>query len=258
MASLEQSLLRKFLGRNFFIEHMGDRHHQDLNGAYYGPSIPPPRKVSHSHGRGGGGCCGCIGDCLGCCGCCILSVIFNIVITIAILLGIAALIIWLIFRPNAIKFHVADAKLTQFTLGADNNLRYNLDLNFTIRNPNRRIGVYYDQIEVRGYYGDQRFGNGNVAPFYQGHKNTTEVGSKLEGQGLVVLNGGDRKDLDEDLKSGIYRIDAKLRLRVRFKFGLIKSWRFKPKVRCDLKVPLGSSNVTSGFQFQRTKCDIDF
>ena len=84
------------------------------------------------------------------------------------------------------------------------------------------------------------------------------MGSKLEGQGLVVLNGGDRKDLDEDLKSGIYRIDAKLRLRVRFKFGLIKSWRFKPKVRCDLKVPLGSSNVTSGFQFQRTKCDIDF
>ncbi|CAN6810169.1 hypothetical protein YC2023_034107 [Brassica napus] len=235
---------------------MGDRQ-PHLNGAYYGPSIPPPTKTSHSHGRRGGGCC-CLGDCLGCCGCCILSVIFNILITLAIVVGIAALIIWLIFRPNAIKFHVTDAKLTQFTLGTDNNLRYNLDLNFTIRNPNRRIGVYYDQIEVRGYYGDQRFGVSNVSPFYQGHKNTTVVGTNIAGQSLVVLNGGDMRDMDEDVKSGIYRIDAKLRLKIRFKFGLIKSWKFKPKIRCDLKVPLSSSNTTSGFQFQRTKCDVDF
>ncbi|XP_010452556.1 PREDICTED: NDR1/HIN1-Like protein 3 [Camelina sativa] len=229
----------------------------DLNGAYYGPSIPPPKKVSHSHGRRGGGC-GCLGDCLGCCGCCILSVIFNILIAIAVLLGIAALIIWLIFRPNGIKFHVTDAKLTEFTLDpATNNIRYNLELNFTIRNPNRRIGVYYDQIEVRGLYGDQRFGSSNISPFYQGHKNTTVVGTKLGGQQLVLLDGEDRKDLDEDVNSKIYRIDTKLRLRVRFKFGLIKSWRFKPNIKCELKVPL-SNSTTSGFQFQRTKCDVDF
>ncbi|XP_010423355.1 PREDICTED: NDR1/HIN1-Like protein 3 [Camelina sativa] len=232
----------------------------DLNGAYYGPSIPPPKKVSHSHGRRGGSCgCGCLGDCLGCCGCCILSVIFNILIAIAVLLGIAALIIWLIFRPNGIKFHVTDAKLTEFTLDpATNNIRYNLDLNFTIRNPNRRIGVYYDQIEVRGLYGDQRFGSSNISPFYQGHKNTTVVGTKLGGQQLVLLDGEDRKDLDEDVNSKIYRIDTKLRLRVRFKFGLIKSWRFKPNIECELKVPLSNTNTTSGFQFQRTKCDVDF
>lgn len=72
-----------------------------------------------------------------------------------------------------------------------------------------------------------------------------------------MLSGGERKDLDEDLKSGIYRIDAKLRLRVRFKFGLIKSWRFKPKISCELKVPISNPNTTSGFQFQRTKCDVD-
>ncbi|KAL1196943.1 NDR1/HIN1-like protein 3 [Cardamine amara subsp. amara] len=234
---------------------MGDRQ-PHLNGAYYGPSIPPPTKSSHSHGRRGGGC-GCLGKCFGCCGCCILSVIFNILITLAVVIGIAALIIWLIFRPNAIKFHVTDAKLTQFSLDPNDNLQYNLDLNFTIRNPNRRIGVYYDQIEVRGYYGAQRFGVSNVPTFYQGHKNTTVVGTKLGGQGLVLLSRGERRDLDEDVKSQIYRIEAKLRLRVRFKFGLVKSWKFKPKIRCDLKVPL-SSNTTGGFQFQRTKCDVDF
>lgn len=84
------------------------------------------------------------------------------------------------------------------------------------------------------------------------------VGTKLSGQSLVVLDAGERKDLNEDLNSQIYRIDAKLRLKMRFKFGLIKSWRFRPKIKCELKVPLSSSNTTGGFQFQRTKCDVDF
>ncbi|XP_010543927.1 PREDICTED: NDR1/HIN1-Like protein 3-like, partial [Tarenaya hassleriana] len=199
-------------------------------------------------------CC----DCLSCCGCCILSVICNILIVLAVILGIAALIIWLIFRPNVVKFRVADANLTRFDLDpSDNNLHYNLALNFTIRNPNRRIGIYYDQFEVSGLYGDERFGSVYAPPFYQGHKNTTVVEAVLSGQNVVMLGHGAQRDLDEDQKSGVYRIDLKLRLRVRFKFGFLKLWRFKSKVKCGLKVPLSSSNSTSGFEFEETKCHFD-
>lgn len=111
---------------------------------------------------------------------------------------------------------------------------------------------------MSGYYGDQRFGSVNVSSFYQGHKNTTVVLTKIEGQNLVVLGDGARTDLKEDEKSGVYRIDAKLRLSVRFKFWVIKSWKLKPKIKCDdLKIPLGSSNSTGGFKFQPVKCDFD-
>ncbi|ESQ48879.1 hypothetical protein EUTSA_v10021416mg [Eutrema salsugineum] len=240
---------------------MGDRQPY-LNGGYYGPSIPPPAKTKRRYNTPGFGCCcfSCIGSCLRCCGCCILSLICNILIAVAVILGIAAFVLWLIFRPNAVKFYVTDANLNRFSLDSNNNsnLHYDLDLNFTIRNPNQRIGVYYDEIQVSGYYGDQRFGSVGISPFYQGHKNTTVIGTKIEGQNLMVLGDGARADVKEDEKAGVYRIDAKLRMSVRFKFWVIKLWKFKPKIKCDdLKIPLVSSNSSSGFKFQTIKCDFD-
>ncbi|CAN6894064.1 unnamed protein product [Brassica oleracea var. botrytis] len=237
-----------------------------LNGGYYGPPIPPPPPKPKHRYKTPGCCCfscigSCIGSCLRCCGCCILSLIWNILIAVAVILGITALILWLIFRPNAVKFYVADANLNRFSLDSSNNsnLHYDLDLNFTIRNPNQRLGIYYDVVQVSGYYGDQRFGSVEIAQFYQGHKNTTVVVTKMEGQNLVVLGDGARADLKEDDLTGVYRIDVRLVMSVRFKFWIIKSWKVKPKIRCDdLKIPLGSSNSTSGFKFQTMQCNFDF
>ncbi|GKV50596.1 hypothetical protein SLEP1_g57299 [Rubroshorea leprosula] len=110
--------------------------HSHLNGAYYGPAIPPARSY-HRHGHGSG--CGC---------CCLLSFLIKLIVTAVVILGLAALIFWLIFRPNIVKFHVTDASLTQFNLTSDNNLHYNLALNITVRNPNKKIGIYYDRIEA--------------------------------------------------------------------------------------------------------------
>ncbi|XP_030484105.2 NDR1/HIN1-like protein 3 [Cannabis sativa] len=233
---------------------MSDKAH--LNGAYYGPSIPPPSKPKRSFNRPGRGvsdfcCCGCI-----------FSLIFKLIFSIIITVGIAALIIWLIFRPNQIKFHVTDAKLTQFNLtdSTTNNLRYNLALNITIRNPNKRIGVYYDRIEARAFYEGQRFSSIQLEKFYQGHKNTSVLSPVFNSQNLIVLNAEELAEFNQEKSSGTYSIDVKLYLRVRFKFGVIKTWRFKPRIECDLKVPLsaadGKSTVGLG-AFQRTKCDLD-
>ncbi|KAL0857746.1 hypothetical protein Bca101_062900 [Brassica carinata] len=242
---------------------MGDKHQPHLNGAYYGPSVPPPSKPNRRYNKPPGCCCcfNCIGSCLRCCGCCILSLICNILIAVAVILAVTALLTWLIFRPNAVKFYLTDANLNRFSLDSNNNsnLHYNLDLNFTFRNPNQRLGVYYDAIRVSGYYGEQRFGYVDVSPFYQGHKNTTVVVTKVRGQNLVVLGDGAREDLKEDDKNGVYGIDVKLVMSVRFRFWVVKSWKFKPKIKCnDLKVPLVSSNSTSGFKFETMECDFDF
>ncbi|XVE75875.1 hypothetical protein DITRI_Ditri12bG0126800 [Diplodiscus trichospermus] len=215
-----------------------------LNGAYYGPSVPPATRNYHRPGRGSG--CGC--------GCCLLKLLFNIIITAVVIIGLAVLIFWLIFRPNRVKFHVTDVSLTEFNL-TNNTLHYNLAVNMTVRNPNKRIGIYYDRIEARAYYEDQRFDMQTLTPFYQGHKNTSFLNPVFSGQHLVTF-GGDQtnSEFNEDRTSGIYDIDVKLYLRIRFKVGKIKTGRFKPKISCDLKVPL---NATSG-AFKTTKCDLDF
>ncbi|KAF3598915.1 hypothetical protein F2Q69_00038725 [Brassica cretica] len=240
---------------------MGDKHQPYLN-AYYGPSVPPPLKPNRRYKPPGCCCCfNCIGSYLRCCGYCILSLICNILVAVAVILAVTALLIWLIFRPNAVKFYVTDASLNRFSLDSNNNskIHYDLDLNFTVRNPNQRLGVYYDAIQVSGYYGEQRFGYVDVSPFYQGHKNTTVVVTRVQGQNLVVLGDGARVDLKEDDKAGVYGIDVKLVMSVRFRFWVVKSWKFKPKIKCnDLKVPLVSSSSTSGFRFKTMECDFDF
>uniref|UniRef100_A0A5B6ZC98 Late embryogenesis abundant protein LEA-2 subgroup domain-containing protein n=1 Tax=Davidia involucrata TaxID=16924 RepID=A0A5B6ZC98_DAVIN len=232
---------------------MADAKQSHLNGAYYGPSIPPT-KTYHRPGRGGG-----LGSC--CCGClcsCIFNLIFQIVLTVVVILGIAIFVFWLIFRPNKVKFHVTDASLTEFNHSTTTNtLSYNLALNMTVRNPNKRIGIYYDRIEARAFYEGERFASTTLQPFYQRHKNTATLTPEFKGQNMVVLGNSELSSYNSEKISGTYSIDVKLYLRVRFKFGVIKTPKFKPKIECDLKVPLNSNGQPSG-SFETTKCGFDW
>lgn len=226
----------------------------ELNGAYYGPPIPPPPRSYNRPGkRGGGGCGCCLFDCL--CDC-IMSCICTILCTILVVVGLIVLVFWLIVRPHEVKFHASDASLTtfNFTQNNNNNLNYNLAVNFTVRNPNRRIGVYYDTIEANAIYAGQRFSTVQGPVFYQGHKNTTDFGPVIfRGQHVVVLGSGDRADYEQQTNDGVYDIQVKMHLRVRFKIGLFKTGTWKPKIKCDLKVPIQGQSA----QFERTKCDYD-
>lgn len=217
-----------------------------LNGAYYGPSIPPPQKTYHRPGRGGG--CGC------CCGC-IFSLICKLIVTVVVIVGIAALVFWLIVRPNKVKFHVTEATLTQFNY-TNNKLYYDLALNFTIRNPNKRLGIYFDTVEARALYEDARFDTENITPFYMGHKTTHEASTEFKGENLIALTSDQTSEYNKETTSGVYNIDVKLYLRIRFKLGVFKTGKFKPKINCDLKVPL--NNGTSSGQFETTQCSLDW
>ncbi|KAK7278726.1 hypothetical protein RJT34_23762 [Clitoria ternatea] len=217
-----------------------------LNGAYYGPSIPPPPKSHHRHSRGGG----CLTSCCGCIFNCILSIICKILTFILVLVAIAALLFWLIVRPNVLKVHVTNASLTQFNY-TDNTLFYNLAVNVTIRNPNRRVGIYYDVIEALALYDDARFGSQTLGPFFQHHKNTSELSTVFKGQHVMNLGAEQVKHLNEEKGSGFYSIDVKIYMKVRFKLGLFKSHSVKPKIRCELHVPVKSR----ADEFQVTRCD---
>ncbi|XVF55839.1 hypothetical protein PTKIN_Ptkin06aG0068900 [Pterospermum kingtungense] len=218
-----------------------------LNGAYYGPSVPPATRNYHRPGRGSD--CGC--------GCCILKLLFNIIITAVVIIGLAVLVFWLIFRPSKVKFHVTEVSLTEFNL-TNNTLHYNLAVNMTVRNSNKRIGIYYDRIEARAYYEDQRFATETLTPFYQGHKNTSFLNTVFKGQQLVVLGADETSDFNQDKTLGIYSIDVKLYLRIRFKLGRVKTGRFRPKISCDLKVPLTSTNGSVASFPENTRCGWDF
>lgn len=215
-----------------------------LNGAYYGPAIPPPAKSYHRPGRGGA--CGCL------CGC-LFSLIFKLILTVIIIIGIAVFLFWLIVRPNVVKFHVTEATLTQFNYAGNNTLHYDLALNVTVRNPNKRLGIYYDRIEARALYHDARFDSEYPTPFYQGHKTTNVLTPVFKGQQVVALDADQTEDFKKENATGVYEIDVKMYLRVRFKLGAFKTKTLKPKVTCELRVPLKGTNSA----FEPTKCDWD-
>ncbi|XP_075512948.1 NDR1/HIN1-like protein 3 [Primulina tabacum] len=240
---------------------MGETKQPHLNGAYYGPSIPPPSKSYHRPGRrgggGGGGCCCNPFTC--CCSCimnCICTCIFQIIITILIIVGIFVFICWLIFRPNTVKFYATDASLTEFNLNGT-TLHYNLALNLTIRNPNKRIGIYYDQIEARAFYQGQRFSTVELTPFYQDKKSTNSLNADFKGQNLVLLGSKETSNYNDDKESGAFGVDVKLYLRIRLKFWFVKSTKVKPKIDCDLRIPL-SSNGTASVSYESKRCDFDW
>ncbi|GAB4833266.1 hypothetical protein Ancab_031513 [Ancistrocladus abbreviatus] len=237
---------------------------------YYPPYPPPPvttrLRIFPVRTRGGTGCC-CL-DCLCDCGCCVLSCVLQIIFSILIFIGLIILVFWLIVHPHVLKFHTTDASLTQFSLSSNstansnNTLLFNLSLNFTVRNPNRHIGVYFDQIEINAYYHDQSFSTASLDPFYQGHKNKTDLGPVVfKGQSTLVVGSDLVSDYDGEKSNGVFEIDVTLHLKVRFKLGLFKTGRYKPKVECDLKIPLSGGNATSssssGQSFQATKCHYD-
>ncbi|KAL6138300.1 hypothetical protein ACLB2K_063583 [Fragaria x ananassa] len=219
-----------------------------LNGAYYGPSIPPKRDSYQSVGRGGGP--------LGCCCSCIFGLVFKLIFTAIVFMGLAFFVFWLIVKPNRVKFHVTDATLTQFNFSSDSNLHYNLALNLTIRNPNKKLGIYYDRIEARANYEGQRFSTITLTPFYQGHKTTNVLNPLFTGQQLLV-GSNLQSEYQKQTSAGVYEIEMKLYLRIRFKFGRIKTGKFKPRVECDLKVPL-STNGNSATTFETKRCKIDY
>ncbi|KAK1397256.1 Harpin inducing protein [Heracleum sosnowskyi] len=212
--------------------------------AYYRPGF-----------NGSSHCCCC--SFLNCCFCCIFNFIFQIVCALLLIVGIVVFILWLILRPNPVKFYVTDASLTQFDISPTNNVLYNLALSMKVRNPNKCIEIYYDQIEAEASYAGQVFAATDVTGFYQGDKETDFLNMVFNGQNLMVLEKDDLSKFDFETEMESFSIDIKLDLKVRLKSLLFKTLKLSPKIECDLKVPLDSKGKGSGY-FETKRCHFDW
>ncbi|KAJ0973353.1 hypothetical protein J5N97_021312 [Dioscorea zingiberensis] len=193
-------------------------------------------------------------DCGLCWLCCSL---LKLIISIAITVGAVISFIWLVFRPNEIKVHVDDATLSRFTLTANSTLLYNLTLAMTVRNPNRRIAIYYDYLEAQAFYSGERFGLTTVPPFYQGHKTSSQLSPEFHGkqQALTSVNATFTREKGE----GSFYVDVNLYTKIRLKVWIFKIHGLKPEIRCNVKLPAPAParKNTTTIKFETTKCDVD-
>ncbi|KAK6147327.1 hypothetical protein DH2020_018239 [Rehmannia glutinosa] len=146
-------------------------------------------------------------------------------------------------RPPAQKprFTLQDATIFTLNVSAPNVISTTVQVTINSRNPNSRIGVYYDKLDVYANYHNQQITYYTVIPpVYQGHKDVNVWSPFIYGNDVPVApyNG---IALSQDQSSGGIRMTIKINGRVKWKVGTFVSGRYHLHVTCPVYIPLGNS-----------------
>ncbi|XP_057954743.1 uncharacterized protein At1g08160 [Malania oleifera] len=181
----------------------------------------------------------------------LLRVIAMVILSLIVLVGIAVLITWLVIKPKRLVYTVEDASIHGFNLTNDH---LNADLVILLRsyNPNSRVSIYYDSMEVSVAYDDQAVAFQAVEPFFQGHRNVTRLELMLPVRS-ALLSKSAAKDLALEKSAKEIELDVHVKARIRYKVGGWKSRDRALRMECSpvLVHPSSSKN------FERTYCDLD-
>lgn len=176
----------------------------------------------------------------------------SIIVALAVIAGIAILITWLALRPQRPKFHVENVTVSQLKV-INNELNATMQFNMSARNPNKKMGIYYDLIGVGASYRHQKIGWNRLPGFYQGHKNTTVITFPLSAQSLFLTTDLSSHLLG-DRATGSVDMTVRLDAIVRFKVGSWRTREHSMSVYCDVSVDW--NNSTTGRLSQNEGCTV--
>ncbi|XP_016478026.2 NDR1/HIN1-like protein 6 [Nicotiana tabacum] len=189
----------------------------------------------------------CCKKCL-CWSCCLFFLLI-------ILLGILAAIIYFVFQPKIPKYSVDSMRITQFNINNDMSLSATFNVSITARNPNKKIGIYYENgSHLSVWYKGTNLCEGSLPKFYQGHRNTTVLNVKMTGQTENATNL--LQSLQVDQQSGTIPLNLRVKVPVRIKLGKLKLTKWKFLLKCRLNVDsLSQDNV---IRIRDNKCKVRF
>ncbi|XP_043721238.1 NDR1/HIN1-like protein 13 [Telopea speciosissima] len=194
--------------------------------------VPPPDATARYENynnlrkprRCGGRCCRCL--------CCCFGFIF----ILAILLGIAALVFYLVVQPKIPTYSVDNLSAKGINLNGigTNNLTLSSEFDITLsaNNSNTKIGIYYDSgssvnISTSSL---QQLANGSLPVFYQPTQNVTVF--DVQTTGTVPYTNA----LNITLSSGNIPLVLNITVPAKLKIGAVTSWEFKVKVNCNVVI----------------------
>ncbi|KMZ68726.1 harpin-induced like protein 20 [Zostera marina] len=188
------------------------------------------------------------------CGCLFLFV-FLVLLTI--------LIIFLVLRPTKPKFYLKDATIYDLDLDSSDGFYLNTTIQVTLssRNPNDRIGIYYDRLDVYAEYKSQQITlPTRVNRAYQGHNDVTVWSPFLYGRNVPVASDL-CVTLVQDQTAGLVLIHIKVAGKLRWKVGTWTSNKYHIHVTCPAFMTVDSTsghNHMLTYRFQQiTGCTVD-
>ncbi|VVB13437.1 unnamed protein product [Arabis nemorensis] len=170
----------------------------------------------------------------------------RVIIPIITFLGIILfliLIIWAILQPSKPRFILQDATVFSFNVTGNppNLLTSNFQVTISSRNPNDKIGIYYDRLDVYASYKSQQITfPTSIPPTYQGHKEVN-VWSPFVGGNSIPVAPYNALSLEQDHTYGGVMLLVRIDGRVRFKVGAFITGKYHLNVRCPAYINFGNS-----------------
>ncbi|KAL5709196.1 hypothetical protein ACHQM5_019911 [Ranunculus cassubicifolius] len=164
-----------------------------------------------------------------------------------ILILFTILIIWLILRPTKPRFTLQDATVYNFNVSTGTFLLTSyFQVTVTTRNPNDRIGIYYDKLDIfASYHGQQITLANSISKTYQGH-NDINVWSPFLSGTAVPLAPFLAVNLAQDQSTGNILVNIRIDGRVRWKVGTWTSGRYHLFVNCPAYLTFGNKYTVGG------------
>ncbi|KAL6595547.1 hypothetical protein ACP70R_047887 [Stipagrostis hirtigluma subsp. patula] len=188
-----------------------------------------------------------------------------ILFVLALIVAFITLVVYLVLRPTHPRFYLQDATLRQLDLAnnstASGALSTALQVTIASRNPNGRVGVYYDRLDVYAAYKYQQVTlAASLPPVYQGHGDVDVWSPVLSGPS-VPFAPYLADALSKDVAAGYLILQVKIDGRVRWKVGSWISGHYHLFVTCPAFLVTGGGNGApgaNGFKFQTaTYCHVE-
>ncbi|MFS8007525.1 putative Late embryogenesis abundant protein, LEA_2 subgroup [Helianthus anomalus] len=192
--------------------------------------IPPPensRKAQKLANRKPKRSCCCR------CFCWTLAALFILLI----LLAVAAGVLYLVFRPEKLKYSFDNVSVTGINLTSSAPISPKITVGMRSENPNDKLTVFYvgkgSSVDV--HYGDVKLCNGVLPTFRQDANNVTVIQTVLRGENIVLARDVHSRLVKQERER---RVPLKLTVKapLKVKVGAVKTWEMKVTVKCDVAV----------------------
>ncbi|CAK7329179.1 unnamed protein product [Dovyalis caffra] len=183
--------------------------------------------------------------------CCCLCWLLSLLAAFLFLVGVAAAVFYLVFRPESPDYAIEHISIKGFNLTSSRPISPEFNVTVRANNPNNKIGIYYIKgSSVNVHYDGVKLATGSLPVFYQGKNNVTVFATILKGS-AIELTSGARTALVDSVSKGTVPFKLALRAPVKIKVGSVKTWKITVKVDCGITV----DKLTATAKIRSKKCD---
>lgn len=163
---------------------------------------------------------------------------FTAITVLLLIIGVTAFIVYLIYRPERPRFSVIGAAVYDLNTTSPPVISTTMQFTLLIRNPNRRVSIYYDRLSAFVSYQDQEITPPASLPFlFQEGQSTVELSPVLGGAAVpVAAEVGNGLAVEEAY--GVVGLRVVVMGRLRYKAGAIRTGHYGFHARCDVLVGL--------------------